>query len=56
MVAATQVPGASVAIVARPHDVNINQPVQMAAAAVADGGGRNIPATGTQFRITDPSY
>src|SRR5215472_12376437 len=38
MVAETQVPGASVSIVARRHDVK--QPtVQMAAAAVAEGGG-----------------
>src|SRR5262249_23950719 len=39
MVAETQAPGASVSIVARRHDVNSNQLVAMAAAAVAEGGG-----------------
>ena len=40
MVAETQVPGASVSIVARRHDVKQQPTVPMAAAAVAESSGR----------------
>ena len=40
MVAETQVPGASVSIVARRHDVNSNQLFRWRRAAVAESSGR----------------